>query len=167
MEKAHERDRHGMLSHIGNFEAHKAVHARICRHPVGRSPRRQFAAAHTERAGRIQCRCPAVFQGALWMGTRYSTKEANRGTGRSLPENVAAEYRERLSAVQEDVKILRDVRHWLNQVLTVRAVPPDRRAGQETVHPAGSQRPGAAYPGGTGRETPAAPHSQKKQDMEL
>lgn len=28
-----------------------------------------------------------------------------------------AEYRERLSAVQEDVKILRDVRHWLNQVL--------------------------------------------------
>ena len=26
-------------------------------------------------------------------------------------------YKERLSALQEDVKILRDVRHWLNQVL--------------------------------------------------
>ncbi len=49
---------------------------------------------------------------------------------------------------------------------SVRAVPPDCRAGQETVHPAGSQRPGTAYPGGTGRETPAAPH-REKQDMEL
>src|SRR5699024_8365774 len=39
----------------------------------------------------------------------------------------------------------------------IRAVPPDRRTGKETVHPAGGQRPGAAYPGGTGRETPDAP----------
>lgn len=43
----------------------------------------------------------------------------------------------------------------------IRAVPPDRRAGKETVHPAGGQRPGAAYPGGTGRETPAAPPPAK------
>ena len=44
---------------------------------------------------------------------------------------------------------------------SVRAVPPNRQTRQETVHPAGSQRSGAAYPGGTGRETPAAPHREK------
>ena len=31
--------------------------------------------------------------------------------------HILAEYKESLSAVQEDVKILREVRHWLNQVL--------------------------------------------------
>ena len=33
-----------------------------------------------------------------------------------MPEKLP-DYKERLSALQEDVKILRDVRHWLNQVL--------------------------------------------------
>ena len=48
-------------------------------------------------------------------GTKYSTKKLNEE--RTQLAGEVAEYRERLSAVQEDVKILRDVRHWLNQVL--------------------------------------------------
>ena len=48
-------------------------------------------------------------------GTKYSTKKLNEE--RTQLAGEVAEYKERLSAVQEDVKILRDVRHWLNQVL--------------------------------------------------
>ena len=77
-----------------------------------------------------------------------------------------AEYRERLSAVQEDVKILRDVRHWLNQVL-----PSEQY--RQTAEPGKKPSIQQAVKGRAQRireeqaEKRQQPHTEKKQDMEL
>ena len=77
-----------------------------------------------------------------------------------------AEYRERLSAVQEDVKILRDVRHWLNQVL-----PSEQY--RQTAEPGKKPSIQQAVKGRAQRiqeeqaEKRQQPRTEKKQDMEL
>ena len=77
-----------------------------------------------------------------------------------------AEYKERLSAVQEDVKILRDVRHWLNQVL-----PSEQY--RQTAEPGKKPSIQQAVKGRAQRiweeqaEKRQQPRTEKKQDMEL
>ena len=101
-----------MLSHIANFEAHKAVHTEYAAIRF-KKPKEQFAAAHR---GELDAYNAAVRYFKVHLeGTKYSTKKLNEE--RTQLAGEVAEYRECLSAVQEDVKILRDVRHWLNQVL--------------------------------------------------
>ena len=77
-----------------------------------------------------------------------------------------AGYKERLSALQEDVKILRDVRHWLNQVL-----PSEQY--RQTAEPGKKPSIQQAVKGRTQRireeqaEKRKQPRTEKKQDMEL
>lgn len=97
-------------------------------------------------------------------GTKYSTKKLNEE--RTQLAGEVAEYRERLSAVQEDVKILRDVRHWLNQVL-----PSEQY--RQTAEPGKKPSIQQAVKGRAQRiqeeqaEKRQQPRTEKKQDMEL
>ncbi len=89
-----------LLFHIGNFEANKSVYAK-------------YAADHKEKLDTYNA-TRRYFKVCL-DGTKYSTKKL-AGEQAQLSENIASKT-EALIAVQGDVKILRDVRHWLNQVL--------------------------------------------------
>ena len=78
-----------------------------------------------------------------------------------------AEYKERLSAVQEDVKILRDVRHWLNQVLPSEqyrqtAEPGKKPSIQQAVKGRAQRIREEQAP-----RNASSPAQRKKQDMEL
>ena len=74
--------------------------------------------------------------------------------------------REELEAVQADVKLLRDVRHWLNQVL-----PSEQY--RQTAEPGKKPSIQQAVKGRTQRireeqaEKRKQPRTEKKQDMEL
>ena len=62
----------------------------------------------------------------------FDTKELNKE--RAQLSGELSEKNEGLQAVQEDMKLLRDVRYWINHVL-----PPDQRRvvpepGKEAVH---------------------------------
>ena len=82
-----------------------------------------------------------------------------------LSENIASKT-EALTAVQEDVKILRDVRHWLNQVL-----PSEQY--RQTAEPGKKPSIQQAVKGREQRireeqaEKRQTPRRQQKQDMEL
>ena len=101
-----------LLFHIGNFEANKPVHAKYAA-IRWKKPKEKFAADHKEELGAYNAAL-RYFKVHL-DGAKYSTKKL-AGEQAQLSENIASKT-EALTAVQEDVKILRDVRHWLNQVL--------------------------------------------------
>ena len=101
-----------LLSHIANFEAHKTVHAEYAAIKF-KKPREQFAAAHRDELDAYNAAI-RYFKVHL-KDKKYSIKKLNEEQTQLAGE--VAGYKERLSALQEDVKILRDVRHWLNQVL--------------------------------------------------
>ena len=150
-----------MLSHIANFEAHKPVHAEYAAIRF-KKPKEQFAAAHRDELDAYNA-AVRYFKVHL-EGTKYSTKKLNEE--RTQLAGEVAEYRERLSAVQEDVKILRDVRHWLNQVL-----PSEQY--RQTAEPGKKPSIQQAVKGRAQRireeqaEKRQQPHTEKKQDMEL
>ena len=150
-----------MLSHIANFEAHKAVHTEYAAIRF-KKPKEQFAAAHR---GELDAYNAAVRYFKVHLeGTKYSTKKLNEE--RTQLAGEVAEYRECLSAVQEDVKILRDVRHWLNQVL-----PSEQY--RQTAEPGKKPSIQQAVKGREQRireeqgEKRQQPRTEKKQDMEL
>ncbi len=145
-----------LLFHIGNFEANKPVHAKYAA-IRWKKPKEKFAADHKEELDAYNAAL-RYFKVHL-DGAKYSTKKLAEEQAQ-LSENIASKT-EALTAVQEDVKDFAGCAPLAQSGFAIRAVPPDRRAGKETVHPAGGQRPGAAYPGGTGRETPAAPPPAK------
>ena len=150
-----------MLSHIANFEAHKPVHAEYAAIRF-KKPKEQFAAAHRDELDTYNA-AVRYFKVHL-EGTKYSTKKLNEE--RTQLAGEVAEYRERLSAVQEDVKILRDVRHWLNQVL-----PSEQY--RQTAEPGKKPSIQQAVKGRAQRireeqaEKRQQPRTEKKQDMEL
>ena len=150
-----------MLSHIANFEAHKPVHAEYAAIRF-KKPKEQFAAAHRDELDAYNA-AVRYFKVHL-EGTKYSTKKLNEE--RTLLAGEVAEYRERLSTVQEDVKILRDVRHWLNQVL-----PSEQY--RQTAEPGKKPSIQQAVKGRAQRireeqaEKRQQPRTEKKQDMEL
>ena len=150
-----------LLSHIANFEAHKPVHAEYAAIRF-KKPKEQFAAAHRDDLDTYNA-AVRYFKVHL-EGTKYSTKKLNEE--RTQLAGEVAEYRERLSAVQEDVKILRDVRHWLNQVL-----PSEQY--RQTAEPGKKPSIQQAVKGRAQRireeqaEKRQQPRTEKKQDMEL
>ena len=150
-----------MLSHIANFEAHKPVHAEYAAIRF-KKPKEQFAAAHRDELDAYNA-AVRYFKVHL-EGTKYSTKKLNEE--RTQLAGEVAECRERLSAVQEDVKILRDVRHWLNQVL-----PSEQY--RQTAEPGKKPSIQQAVKGRAQRireeqaEKRQQPRTEKKQDMEL
>ena len=150
-----------MLSHIANFEAHKAVHTEYAAIRF-KKPKEQFAAAHRDELDAYNAAL-RYFKVHL-DGAKYSTKKL-AGEQAQLSENIASKT-EALTAVQEDVKILRDVRHWLNQVL-----PSEQY--RQTAEPGKKPSIQQAVKGRAQRiqeeqaEKRQQPRTEKKQDMEL
>ena len=150
-----------LLFHIGNFEANKPVHAKYAA-IRWKKPKEKFAADHKEELDAYNAAL-RYFKVHL-DGAKYSTKKL-AGEQAQLSENIASKT-EALTAVQEDVKILRDVRHWLNQVL-----PSEQY--RQTAEPGKKPSIQQAVKGRTQRireeqaEKRKQPRTEKKQDMEL
>ena len=145
MRKAERRikDIDTLLSHIGNYEKYKPVYREYA--AIGwKKQKEKFEEAH--RGELDAYRAAARYVKTHLPGTSYSRKE--------------------LEAVQADVRTLRDVRHWLNQVL-----PPEQY--RQTAEP--GKKP-SIVKGLKGREQrirqeqekrQQSPRTQKQQDMEL
>lgn len=163
MRKAERRikDIDTLLSHIGNYEKHKPVYKEYA--AIGwKKQKEKFAEAH--RGELDAYRAAARYVKTHLPGTSYSRKELEaerKDLAAALPGK-----REELEAVQADVRTLRDVRHWLNQVL-----PPEQY--RQTAEP--GKKP-SIVEGLKGREQrirqeqekwQQPPRTQKQQDMEL
>ena len=163
MRKAERRikDIDTLLSHIENYEKYKPVYREYA--AIGwKKQKEKFAEAH--RGELDAYRAAARYVKAHLPGTSYSRKELEaerKDLAAALPCK-----REELEAVQADVRTLRDVRHWLNQVL-----PPEQY--RQTAEP--GKKP-SIVEGLKGREQrirqeqekrQQPPRTQKQQDMEL
>ena len=163
MRKAERRikDIDTLLSHIGNYEKYKPVYKEYA--AIGwKKQKEKFAEAH--RGELDAYRAAARYVKTHLPGTSYSRKELE-----AERKNLAAALpgkREELEAVQADVRTLRDVRHWLNQVL-----PPEQY--RQTAEP--GKKP-SIVEGLKGREQrirqeqekrQPPPQTQKQQDMEI
>ena len=163
MRKAERRikDIDTLLSHIGNYEKYKPVYKEYA--AIGwKKQKEKFAEAH--RGELDAYRAAARYVKTHLPGTSYSRKELEaerKDLAAALPGK-----REELEAVQADVRTLRDVRHWLNQVL-----PPEQY--RQTAEP--GKKP-SIVEGLKGREQrirqeqekrQQSPRTQKQQDMEL
>ena len=163
MRKAERRikDIDTLLSHIGNYEKYKPVYKEYA--AIGwKKQKEKFAEAHR---GELDAYLAAArYVKTHLPGTSYSRKELEaerKDLAAALPGK-----REELEAVQADVRTLRDVRHWLNQVL-----PPEQY--RQTAEP--GKKP-SIVEGLKGREQrirqeqekrQQPPRTQKQQDMEL
>ena len=163
MRKAERRikDIDTLLSHIGNYEKYKPVYKEYA--AIGwKKQKEKFAEAHR---GKLDAYLAAArYVKTHLPGTSYSRKELEaerKDLAAALPGK-----REELEAVQADVRTLRDVRHWLNQVL-----PPEQY--RQTAEP--GKKP-SIVEGLKGREQrirqeqekrQQPPRTQKQQDMEL
>ena len=163
MRKAERRikDIDTLLSHIGNYEKYKPVYKEYA--AIGwKKQKEKFEEAH--RGELDAYRAAARYVKTHLSGTSYSRKELEaerKDLAAALPGK-----REKLEAVQADVRTLRDVRHWLNQVL-----PPEQY--RQTAEP--GKKP-SIVEGLKGREQrirqeqekrQQPPRTQKQQDMEL
>ena len=163
MRKAERRikDIDTLLSHIENYEKYKPVYREYA--AIGwKKQKEKFAEAH--RSELDAYRAAARYVKAHLPGTPYSRKELEaerKDLAAALPGKRAE-----LEAVQADVRTLRDVRHWLNQVL-----PPEQY--RQTAEP--GKKP-SIVEGLKGREQrirqeqekrQQPPRTQKQQDMEL
>ena len=163
MRKAERRikDIDTLLSHIGNYEKYKPVYKEYA--AIGwKKQKEKFEEAH--RGELDAYRAAARYVKAHLPGTSYSRKELEaerKDLAAALPGK-----RDELEAVQADVRTLRDVRHWLNQVL-----PPEQY--RQTAEP--GKKP-SIVEGLKGREQrirqeqekqQQPPRTQKQQDMEL
>jgi len=163
MRKAERRikDIDTLLSHIGNYEKYKPVYKEYA--AIGwKKQKEKFEEAH--RGELDAYRAAARYVKTHLSGTSYSRKELEaerKDLAAALPCK-----QEELEAVQADVRTLRDVRHWLNQVL-----PPEQY--RQTAEP--GKMP-SIVEGLKGREQrirqeqekwQQPPRTQKQQDMEL
>ena len=163
MRKAERRikDIDTLLSHIENYEKYKPVYREYA--AIGwKKQKEKFEKAH--RGELDAYRAAARYVKTHLPGTSYSRKELEaerKDLAAALPGK-----REELEAVQADVRTLRDVRHWLNQVL-----PPEQY--RQTAEP--GKKP-SIVEGLKGREQrirqeqekqQQPPRTQKQQDMEL
>ena len=163
MRKAERRikDIDTLLSHIGNYEKYKPVYKEYA--AIGwKKQKEKFEEAH--RGELDAYRAAARYVKTHLSGTSYSRKELE--TERKDLAAALPDKREELEAVQADVRTLRDVRHWLNQVL-----PPEQY--RLTAEP--GKKP-SIVEGLKGREQrirqeqekrQQPPRTQKQQDMEL
>ena len=163
MRKAERRikDIDTLLSHIGNYEKYKPVYKEYA--AIGwKKQKEKFEEAH--RGELDAYRAAARYVKTHLSGTSYSRKELE-AERKDLAAALSGK-REELEAVQADVRTLRDVRHWLNQVL-----PPEQY--RQTAEP--GKKP-SIVEGLKGREQrirqeqekwQQPPRTQKQQDMEL
>lgn len=163
MRKAERRikDIDTLLSHIVNYEKYKPVYREYA--AIGwKKQKEKFEETH--RGELAAYREAARYVKAHLSGTSYSRKELE--VERKDLAAALSGKREELEAVQADVRTLRDVRHWLNQVL-----PPEQY--RQTAEP--GKKP-SIVEGLKGREQrirqeqekrQQPPQAQKQQDMEL
>ena len=156
-----------MLSYIDKYEANKPVHAEYA--AIGwKKKEEKFAESHREELDAYNAAI-RYFKANL-KGNSYSRKDLE-----SEREQLAAALpgqRKELEAVQADVKVLRDVRHWLNQVLPSeqyrQTADPGRKPsvqGSLQLHPAQAGGRKAPLPHMVEPEagTPEHPHQMGKE----
>ena len=149
-----------MLSYIDKYEATKPVHAEYA--AIGwKKKKEKFAESHREELDAYNA-AVRYFKANL-KGGSYSRKDLEaekKQLAAALPRQ-----REELEAVQADVRILRDVRHWLNQVL-----PSEQY--RQTAEPGKKPSARESLKGRQERirqeqaEKRQPPQTQKQQDME-
>ena len=101
-----------MLSYIDKYEAGKPVHKEYA--AIGwKKKKEQFAESHREELDAYNA--AIRYLKANLKGNTYSRKDLE--AEREQLASALPEQGEELEAVQADVKVLRDVRRWLNQVL--------------------------------------------------
>ena len=101
-----------MLSYIDKYEANKPVHKEYA--AIGwKKKKEQFAESHREELDAYNA--AIRYLKANLKGNSYSRKDLE--SEREQLASALPEQGEELEAVQADVKVLRDVRRWLNQVL--------------------------------------------------
>lgn len=150
-----------MLSYIDSYEKNKPVHAEYA--AIGwKKKKEQFAESHREELDAYNA-AVRYFKANL-KGKSYSRKDLE-----SERQQLAAALpgqREELEAVQADVKVLRDVSHWLNQVL-----PSEQY--RQTAEPGRKPSVQESLKGRQERirqeqaEKQKPPRTQKQQNMEL
>lgn len=149
-----------MLSYIDRYEAAKPVHAEYAA-IRWKGKKEKFAAAHQDELDAYNA-AVRYFKANL-KGTTYNRQEL-REERQQLSGSVT-EQTEQLKAVQEDVKVLRDVRRWINQVL-----PPEQYRQPPELD--GKKSLQGELKGRTERikrqqaEKSQQPRPQRKQDME-
>ena len=163
MRKAEHRikDIDTLLSHIANYEKYKPVYREYA--TIGwKKQKEKFAEAH--RGELDAYRAAARYVKAHLPGTSYSRKELEaerKDLAAALPCK-----REELEAVQADVRTLRDVRHWLNQVLPPEQYRQTAELGKKPSIVGGLKgREQRIRQEKEKRQQP--PRTQKQQDMEL
>ena len=101
-----------MLSYIDKYEANKPVHKEYA--AIGwKKKKEQFAESHREELDAYHA--AIRYLKTSLKGNTYSRKDLE--AEREQLASALPEQGEELEAVQADVKVLRDVRRWLNQVL--------------------------------------------------
>ena len=106
-----------MLSYIDKYEANKPVHAEYA--AIGwKKKKEKFAESHREELDAYNAAI-RYFKANL-KGNTYSRKDLE--VEREQLAAALPGQKKELEKVQSDVKVLRDVRNWLNQVL-----PPEQR----------------------------------------
>ena len=149
------------LSHIANHGAYKEVYKKYA--SIGWKTRKEkFAAEHREELDAYLAakRFFKAHQGELPFDTKELKKEREQLSGELSEKN------EGLQAVQADMKLLRDVRYWINHVL-----PPDQRrvVPEPGKKPSINEQLSWKIEGAKQREEQKRqqPRRQQKQDMEL
>ena len=150
-----------MLSYIDKYEAAKPVHAEYA--AIGwKKKKEKFAESHREELDAYNA-AVRYFKVNL-KGNSYSRKDL-----KAEREQLAAALpgqRKELEAVQADVKILRDVRHWLNQVLPSEQYRQTAEPGKKpSVQESLKGRQERIRQEQAGKQKP--PRTQKQQNMEL
>ncbi len=163
MKKAEKRIRaiDTMLAYIEKYETYRPVHEEYA--AIGwKKKKEKFAESHREELDAYNA-AVRYFKANL-KGNSYSRKDLE-----SERQQLAAALpgqREELEAVQADVKVLRDVRHWLNQVL-----PSEQY--RQTAEPGRKPSVQESLKGRQERirqeqsEKQKPPRTQKQQNMEL
>ena len=149
------------LSHLANHGAYKEVYKKYA--SIGWKTRKEkFAAEHREELDAYLAakRFFKAHQEELPFDTKELKKEREQLSGELSEKN------EGLQAVQEDMKLLRDVRYWINHVL-----PPDQRrvVPEPGKKPSINEQLSWKIEGTKQREEQKRqqPRRQQKQDMEL
>lgn len=148
-----------MLSYIERYEAAKPIHAEYAA-IRWKGKKEKFAAAHRDELDSYNA-AVRYFKANL-KGMKYSRQELETER-RQLAADLPGQRAE-LESVQADVKVLRDVRNWINHVLP----PEERRATAEPgKKPSVNEQLAWKQEAAKNREAQERQPAQKNKDMEL
>ena len=150
-----------MLSYIDSYEATKPVHAEYAA-IRWKGKKEKFAAAHRDELDAYNA-AVRYFKANL-KGEKYSRKDLT-AERKTFTDSQTAQTG-KLEAVQADLKVLRDVRYWINQVLPPEQYrQPPEADGRKSLQSEVKGRAERIKRQQADRSQPPSP--QKKQDREL